>query len=262
MGSNILAKSKFRLSFLLVKLKWNLSFQSVKINRNNWESLGHGPFNKHKVMFVMSDPLSREVYQRILLAGGGEVQEAALHQAIRRGFKREDLTHIIADPSILDPGHPRYREFQQWLSYEKNLNEEKNGSGRSDGDGGIWKVFYTFLVYKLTFPHKKNEEAEFSIFLKKIQKEALARARLGRQIKIKREAEEAEAEVIILKEKLVKRNPGRTYRDQSRGGTPHLGRPKLEQKREAEWEEGISGGRKRARNWSGLSLFAQFAQFF
>ena len=212
-------------------------------------------------MFLMSDPVTRESYQRILAAGGGKVEDVTLHQAVSGGLESDHLTHIIADPSILDPGDPRYREFQQWLSHEKNLTEERRGSGWSNGDGGTWKVFYTFLFYKLICPQEKIDEMEFSIFQKKIQKEALARARL-RRIKIKQEAEEVEADVIILKEKIVKRKPGRTYLDQSRGGKPEVFRPKTEQKREAEWEEdeissnGISGWKRKAKKISGLYWYA------
>ena len=259
--SSIQAKSEFRLSLDETLMEPSLPFQSVIINRDKWKRLGHGPFHQHKAMFLMSDPVIRESYQRILAAGGGKVEDATLHQAISGGLESDRLTHIIADPSILEPGDPRYREFQQWLSHEKNLTEEKRGVW-SNGDGGTCKVFYTFLLYKLICPHKKIDEMEFSIFLKKIQKEARARARLRRQIKIKQEAEEVEAEVIILKEKIIKRKPGRTYLDQSRGGKPEVFRPKTEQKREAEWEEdeissnGISGWKRKAKKFSGWSLYA------
>ena len=87
---------------------------------------------------------------------------------------------------------------------------------------------------------------------------------------VKKEVEaEAEAELIILKEKIVKRNQDRSYLDRSRGGNPEIWRPKSEQKRKAEWDDDLSStgswqtSQKRARKSAGwsLSLFAQFAHF-
>ena len=205
----------------------------------------------------MDDLVTSEVYQRILIAGGGEVQQATLHEAIRAGFDWDRLTHMITDPWILESGDPRYREFQEWLKYDiGKVAEQKKSSACSNGAGGTWKIFYTFLFYKLTYFHRTIEEVEFDISLKKIKKEARARARLRRQIKVKEETEEAEAELIILKENIVKRNPGRFYLDKSKGGEV-LWSTKSEQKRKAEWDEdfsskGSSQG-KRAKNSPGWS---------
>ena len=225
-------------------------------------------------MFLMDDPVTREVYQRILEAGGGQVQAASLQEAIREEFDCNHLTHIIADPWILESGDPRYGEFQQWLNYERKVTEEQKRSAWSNGDEGTWKIFYTFLLHKLV-SLQPIEEVQFDISRKNIKKEARARARLRRQIKVKQEVkeeevdEELEAELIILKEKIVKRNQDRSYLDRSRGGNPEVWRPKSEQKRKAEWDDDLSStgswqtSQKRARKSAGwsLSLFAQFAHF-
>ena len=202
----------------------------------------------------MDDLETREVYQRILVAGGGEVETCTLRQAIKAGAEgdRLRLTHVFADPWIQEPGDPRYRKFQQWLSQEREAVR------------GTWKIFYRFLPEKLTIFNRAIEEADYEISLKKIKKEALARARLRRQTKVKEEAE-AKAELIILKEKIVKRNTSeRSYLDRSRGEKPEIHRPKLEQKRRAEWDGDISSqessqGRKRAKNSSWYLESAQMS---
>ena len=183
----------------------------------------------------MDDLEIREVYQRILVAGGGEVQQAKLNEARRAGTDGDSLTHIIADPWILEPGDPRYRAFQKWT--------------RIHGGGGTKKIFYTFLLYKVTIPHGTIEEAEYDISLRKIQREARARARLRQQNKINEEA----AELTYLKETIVQRKPGRTYKNKS----SEVFRPKSEQKRKAEWDEDSSSlgsaQRKKVKNPTGWS---------
>ena len=201
----------------------------------------------------MDDLETREVYQKILVAGGGEVQQATLHEAIRAGFDGDSLTHIIADPWILEPGDPRHKAFLKWLNYERKVTERERRPVWSHGDGGTWKIFYTFLLYKLTFLHGTVEEVDYDISLKKIKREARARARLRQQRKIKEEEEE----LSILKETIVKRNPGRLYLDKSSGGKQEVFWPKSEQKRKAGWNEGSSQGKKvkKSTGWSEFVLF-------
>ena len=135
----------------------------------------------------MDDLETKEVYQRILLAGGGQVQAASLLRAIREGFDWSQVTHIIADPWILESGDSRYGDYQQWLNYERKVSGQNGRAAWSNGEGGTWKIFFTFLLYKLTSVQSNIEEVEFDISLKKIKKEARARARLKQQIKIKEE---------------------------------------------------------------------------
>ena len=208
----------------------------------------------------MDDLETREVYQRILEAGGGQLQAASLLEAIREGFDWSQVTHIIADPWVLESGDPRYGEFQQWLNYERKVSGQKGRAAWSNGDGGTWKIFYTFLYQKLVMA-QPIEEAQFEISRKSIQKEAKARARVRRQVKAKKEAEEAEAEVIILKEKIGRRNHDRLYLDKSRGGNQSQVWPKSEQKRKVEWDDDISSSQKRPRESAGWSFSAQFAHF-
>ena len=114
-------------------------------------------------MFLMDDLTTREVYQKILVAGGGEVQRAKLRKVIRAGFDGNRLTHLFADPWIQEPGDPRYREFQEWLNQEREVSDSEQ-EGRpvwSRGVGGTWKIFYTFLLYKLTSFRGTIEEKDF-----------------------------------------------------------------------------------------------------
>ena len=81
--------------------------------------------------------------------------------------------------------------------------------------------------------------------MKKIKKEARARARLRQQIKVKEEEEEED--LMILEEKILKRNRGRTYLDKSR---PEVLQFKSEQKRKADWDLS-SQWKKKVRKSSG-----------
>ena len=208
----------------------------------------------------MEDLETKEVYQRILLAGGGQVQAASLLRAIREGFDWSQVTHIIADPWILESGDRRYGDFQQWLNYERKVSGQNGRAAWSNGDGGTWKIFYTFLYQKLVSA-QPIAEAQFEISRRSIQKEARARARLRSQIKEKKELEEAEAEVVILKEKIGRRNQDRSYRDKTSGGNQSQVWPESEQKRKSEWKDDISSRNKRPRESAGWPFSDQFAHF-
>jgi len=104
----------------------------------------------------------------------------------------------------------------------------------------------------------------FDISMKNIKKEARARARLSRQIKVKKEKKEEEVgekELTILKEK--KRNHDRSYLDKPKGGNPEVW-PKTELKKKADWEDDISskGGwgtsQKRQRRSAGPYIQADY----
>ena len=212
-------------------------------------------------MFLMDDLDTKEMYQRILEAGGGKVQKASLQEALREKLDSSHLTHIIADPCMLEAGDPRYEEFQQWLNYERKVTLQKTMPVWSNGFEGTWKIIYIFLLHKLT-SLQPVDEVHFDISMKNIKKEARARARLSRQIKVKKEEEEEE--LTILKEN--KRNHDRSYLDKPRGENPEVW-PKTEEKRKADWEDDISskGGwgtsQKRQRRSAGWSFSVQFVHF-
>ena len=217
-------------------------------------------------MFLMDDLDTKEMYERILEAGGGKVQKASLQEALREELDSSHLTHIIADPWILKAEDPRYGDFQQWLNYERKVTLQKTMPVWSNGFEGTWKIIYIFLLHKLT-SLQPVEEVHFDINMKNIKKEARARARLSRQIKVKKEKKEEEVgekELTILKEN--KRNHDRSYLDKPRGENPEVW-PKTEEKRKADWEDDISskGGwgtsQKRQRRSAGWSFSVQFVHF-
>ena len=187
-------------------------------------------------MFLMDDLDTKEIYQRILEAGGGKVQKASLQEALREELDSSHLTHIIADPCILEAGDPRYGDFQQWLNYERKVTLQKTMPVWSNGFEGTWKIIYIFLLHKLT-SLQPVEEVHFDINMKNIKKEARARARLSR-----------------------------SYLDKPKGGNPEVW-PKTELKKKADWEDDISskGGwgtsQKRQRRSAGWSFSVQFVHF-
>ena len=112
-----------------------------------------------KALFLMSDLEKKEVYQRIVYAGGGDW---------RKGDTRD---------AIADRVDGRYDRFQDWLDYEKKVSKK---SSNYFGDGGprgwqnagiLHKLDYTFLIDKLLRPLEKINEFKYNIFDLKVLKD-------------------------------------------------------------------------------------------
>ena len=72
--------------------------ESVLSHRKNWRRLRRagGAFHNMKVMFVMDDVETKEVYQRIVDAGGGSWVRGDLRRARERRFDGDHLQHILS----------------------------------------------------------------------------------------------------------------------------------------------------------------------
>ena len=79
--------------------------ESVVTHRKNWKRFGDvrgGAFYNMKALFLMSDIETKEVYQRIVYAGGGNWRSGDTRDAIADRVDGRHLTHIFADPWILE----------------------------------------------------------------------------------------------------------------------------------------------------------------
>ena len=93
-----------------------VSHDVVLYHRKLWRQLGEsgGCFYNMKAIFLLPDSPSsrdvqvRDVYTRIVRAGGGQV-----NQEIDTLVDRvpSEVTHVIVDPQILDSSDPRYERF-------------------------------------------------------------------------------------------------------------------------------------------------------
>ena len=216
--------------------------ESVVTHRKNWNRFGGeikgGAFFNMKALFLMSDRETKEVYQRIIYAGGGDWRPKGVRDAIHDEVDGRDLTHIFADPWILDRKDGRYEDFQDWLRYEKRVSKK---SSEYYGDGGprgwqnagrLHKLHYTFLIDKLLRPLEKINELKYNIFDKNIQKMALRREEYRKKQRVKMEEnrrkkeekmnqntdDEEEEDLAAIKKRLENkaRKTGRFYIDKAR----------------------------------------------
>merc|ERR1712083_1197413 len=86
-------------------------------------------FHNMKALFVMDDQETKEVYQRIVDAGGGSWISGDLGTAIDRRYHGDHLTHIIIDPWVLDTQDWRYGEYQAWQRYERRVSMSSSEYG-------------------------------------------------------------------------------------------------------------------------------------
>ena len=79
--------------------------ECVLTHRKNWRRFGDikgGAFYNMKAFFMIDDVETKEVYQRIVHAGGGDWQEWwSIRDPIKKRCDGRDLTHIFADAWIL-----------------------------------------------------------------------------------------------------------------------------------------------------------------
>ena len=173
-----------------------------------------------KALFLMSDIETKEVYQRIVYAGGGDW---------RKGDTRD---------AIADRVDGRYDRFQDWLDYEKKVSKK---SSNYFGDGGprgwqnagiLHKLDYTFLIDKLLRPLEKINEFKYNIFDLKVLNKARRREENRKKHRIKMEelrlkeerkkedSDEDEEDLATIKQRLVNKArmkaPGRFYIDKAR----------------------------------------------
>ena len=107
-----------------------------------------GAFYNMKALFLMSDIETKEVYQRIVYAGGGDWRRGDTRDAIADRVDGRHLTHIFADPWILERGSRRYNGFQDWLDYEKKRCQRRAPtiSGMAVLEDGKMPAFFTSLT--------------------------------------------------------------------------------------------------------------------
>ena len=206
--------------------------ESVISHRKNRRRLGRAglAFYNVRAMFVMDDLETKEVYQRIIDAGGGRWVGADLRKARYNRYHGDHLTHIIIDPWVLEPRDWRYRDYQDWQRYERqvSMNSSEDGEGPGWRNGGmLFKLHYTFLMDKLLHPLEKIREIKYTIFDEKVQKVARLRERRRVKLKMKREEKKKkesvkkydsssdEDDLLVIKERYKekerKKQPGRFY---------------------------------------------------
>ena len=84
--------------------------ETVVTHRKNWKRFGTikgGAFYNMRALFVMDDVETKEVYQRIVWAGGGDWRPGDMRRAINDRVDGRDLTHIFIDPWVLEKADPR-----------------------------------------------------------------------------------------------------------------------------------------------------------
>eukprot|EP00092_Neocalanus_flemingeri_P037197 GFUD01040500.1.p1 GENE.GFUD01040500.1~~GFUD01040500.1.p1 ORF type:complete len:1081 (+),score=293.90 GFUD01040500.1:82-3243(+) len=207
-------------------------------HRKNWKRLGRagGAFYNMKALFVMDDTETKEVYQRIVEAGGGMWVGGDLRRARQDRFDGDHLTHIIIDPWVMEQNDWRYRDFEEWKRYERRVSMNSSADGEGPGwrnAGMLFKLHYTYLMDKLLHPLEKIIEIKYTIFDEKVQKMAKLRKRRRAEMKVKLErkfkkvsarkrddSSSDEDDLVVIKERYKEKErskqPGRFYIEKQR----------------------------------------------
>merc|ERR1711874_155956 len=134
-----------------------VAHQVVLHHRDRLARMGEcgGCFYHMRAAILLEDDLRREVYTRVITAGGGTVLENCSLEAMAGG-KMEEVTHVFVEPGIVKETDPRHKVFCQWRT-------------RSGEEGRPWVLHYKFLVYLVRLPIEGLTEKDYSVFERRIQ---------------------------------------------------------------------------------------------
>ena len=133
--------------------------EMVQVSREKREAEG-GIFKGLKVLFLLENQLRKEVYARLVKAGGGEVVDIwGLKKLIETQPGPEELNLVVGDCHLLSRKDVRHELFKQWIQLCQ------------DCDSLIPHVYYQYIFETITSA-SREEPGKWSIFLPSTVKRA------------------------------------------------------------------------------------------
>ena len=119
-----------------------------------------GIFKGAKVLFLLENLLRKDVYTRLVRAGGGEVVDIqGLKKLIETQPGPEDLNLVVGDCHLLSRKDVRHKLFKEWIRQCQ------------DCDSLIPHVYYQYIFESITSANR-HDPSKWSIFLASTVKRA------------------------------------------------------------------------------------------
>ena len=133
-----------------------VAHDSILESRERWGREG-ALFRGVRAVIVMTNRQRREVYGRLVRAGGGEVLEDwGLVELAENQPGPEDVSLVVADCDLLGREDSRHEQFLDWLLVAREC-------------GACPPVVYFHLVFEMILQAKTIEPETFSIFSPLVQ---------------------------------------------------------------------------------------------